>query len=228
MSQKTLAIIGVIAAIVIGAVVVASTYVLGGGDIGLAASSPDFATAEALYHQGRPEAALIHYEKALGQNPGNPEILNGMGISYLAMGRYDDAIVHLEEAYVAEPDDLVITYNLAVSLAEAGWYLDAHDILDRGLAIDPTNYMLLEYKSLLYTGNGEHEVALPYYDRALAVQESHFLMLGKAYSLFQLDQDRAAYTYIDRVLAADPSNELAIYMREAAGFEMLLEGLLAD
>ena len=153
-------IIGVIAAITIGAAVEPSTYVLG-GDIGLATTSPDFATAEALYLQGRPEAALVHYEKALGQNPGHPEILNGMGISYLAMCRYDDAIVHLEEAYVAEPDDLVITYNLAVSLAEAGWYLDAHDILDRGLAIDPSNYMLLEYKSLLYTGNGEHEVALP-------------------------------------------------------------------
>lgn len=51
-------------------------------------------------------------------------------------------------------------------------------------------------------------------------------MPGKADSLFQLVQDRAAYTYNDRVLAADSSNELAIYMREGAGFEMFLEGLL--
>lgn len=46
------------------------------------------------------------------------------------------------------------------------------------------------------------------------------MILGKSYPLFNLGRDRAAHGYVDRVLAIDPSNELPLYTRENAEFEI--------
>ena len=86
--------------------------------------------------------------------------------------------------------------------------------MDLALSKEPDNFMVLEYKALLLTYAGEHATSLDYYDRALATGESETVMLGKAISLFHLGRDQAAYGYIDRVLNSDPSNELALYLRD--------------
>ncbi|UCC84756.1 MAG: tetratricopeptide repeat protein [Gemmatimonadota bacterium] len=96
------------------------------------------------------ERALQEFEIALGQQPGNVEVISGMGYVERRRGNFEVALTHLENAARLDPRDGSLqsevgqTYALLRNYAEA----DAH--YDRALALVPDDAEAYVLRALNY------------------------------------------------------------------------------
>jgi tetratricopeptide (TPR) repeat protein len=83
---------------------------------------------------GRPEEALVHYERALELGPPDalvPRLLVQMGSTLRNVDRNDEAIVLFDNAVARYPDDVALRLFRAFCLATAGRDREALvDVLD--------------------------------------------------------------------------------------------------
>lgn len=75
---------------------------------------------DALRAQGRFDQAFQHYLSALHRNPGNPDAMFRVGISFWYHGKQDQALHHLQQAIAFRPDFSEAHENLGQVLMEMG------------------------------------------------------------------------------------------------------------
>ncbi len=73
-----------------------------------------------LADQGRPEAAIAHYEHALALDPARSDLRVNVGLALMRMGRPEAAIAHYEVALAQVPDRVAARVSLAAALVAAG------------------------------------------------------------------------------------------------------------
>ena len=87
------------------------------------------------------EQAEADFRKALELNPGQPQVLNYLGYSFVEMGRnFDEALGMIEEAVAAQPNSGYIVDSLGWVQFQLGEYADAVTNLERAaelMAVDP-------------------------------------------------------------------------------------------
>ncbi len=87
------------------------------------------------------DQAEADFRKALELNPGQPQVLNYLGYSYLELGiNLDEALELIEQAVAAEPGSGYIIDSLGWGLYQAGKYGEAVEHLERAaelMAVDP-------------------------------------------------------------------------------------------
>ncbi len=87
------------------------------------------------------EAAEADFRKALELNPGQPQVLNYLGYSFVEMGvNLDEALAMIEEAVAARPDSGYIIDSLGWVQYRMGEYAEAVVNLERAaelMAVDP-------------------------------------------------------------------------------------------
>ena len=84
------------------------------------------------------DGALRHGEKARSLVPGDPDILDTVGVIYLKKGQSDEALPLLREAADRAEGDPNTQFHLAQALAGSGKRKDATDLLRVLLARNPT------------------------------------------------------------------------------------------
>jgi Flp pilus assembly protein TadD len=98
------------------------------------------ALAAFLWNNGKPEAALAHWQVAQRLDPANAEAANSLGEVYLRLGRVADAAEQFLRAVRSKPANPVYHFDLANvefllrhDLA-AAWKIDSAEVLQRALA----------------------------------------------------------------------------------------------
>lgn len=82
-----------------------------------------------LFSRGEHALALDAYRRAMRHQPGDAHALNGVAISYAAIGRHDLARQYFELALARAPQDERIHRNFARSLTAQGLQADANALL---------------------------------------------------------------------------------------------------
>jgi len=109
---------------------------------------------------GRPDGALLQYEKALAAEPDNPVILLKAARASSALGNGRDAEKSLRQA-IAKNTGYVTPYQALGELYYAGGeYAKALTILEQALAINPFNPETHRYLSRCYLAGGDRRNAV--------------------------------------------------------------------
>lgn len=111
---------------------------------------------------GRPDQALPHLERAVQQDPHQPELRRALAVVLSALGRHGEAARQLEPAVRAFPDDAELAFSLALAAAAAERFDDAVAAFELALRADPNHARAAYNLGLLY-----HQLDRP--DAALAL-----------------------------------------------------------
>lgn len=129
-----------------------------------------------LQRQGKYEAALESYCKALEIDPSDCVIWYDQGALLASLGRYEEAIVSYDKAISLKlnqsSQESLIYYawaNKGYALCYLGRYDEAFASLDKALKLNPNNSCVWEYRSNLLQHLGRYEDALTSIDKALEV-----------------------------------------------------------
>ena len=90
-----------------------------------------------LQQQGKPDAAIAHYQTALEIEPNSLEFHNGLGGLLVQQRRFDDAIAHFEQAAAIAPNNLAALINLGNVFVQLSRPQRAIGYYRKALAIDP-------------------------------------------------------------------------------------------
>ena len=83
--------------------------------------------AQVLLRDGRPAEAEKAFRDCLKDDPKNPEVLDGFGVSMVMQGRYNDALVPLDKALTISPENGSYRNNRGVARMELGQYKGAEE-----------------------------------------------------------------------------------------------------
>ncbi len=81
--------------------------------------------AQVLLRDGHPIDAEKAFREVLKEDPRNPEVLDGLGVSLVMQGRYQDALAPLQKAVQLAPENGSFRNNLGVAQMELGQYAEA-------------------------------------------------------------------------------------------------------
>ena len=81
--------------------------------------------AQVLLRDGQPVDAEKAFREALKDDPKNPELLDGLGVSLVMQGRYQDALPSLQKAVQLDPQNGSYRNNLGVAQMELGQFKEA-------------------------------------------------------------------------------------------------------
>lgn len=81
--------------------------------------------AQVLLRDGQPVDAEKAFREVLKDEPKNPEVLDGLGVSLIMQGRYQDALPPLQKAVQLAPENGSYRNNLGVAQMELGQYAEA-------------------------------------------------------------------------------------------------------
>lgn len=93
--------------------------------------------AKAFLKTGKPELALAPVSTALEESPGDPKLLQLLGVTKDFSGQHGEAQAYYRDALARAPGDPALTVNLALSLTLTGDYGNAIGVL-QPLAMAPT------------------------------------------------------------------------------------------
>jgi len=83
--------------------------------------------AQVLLRDGRPVEAEKAFRDCLKDDPKNPEVLDGLGVSMVLQGRYKDALVPLDKALTYSPENGSYRNNRGVARMELNQYKGAEE-----------------------------------------------------------------------------------------------------
>lgn len=126
--------------------------------------------ALALDKSGRPQEAVLHFERALAIQPQHAESHNNFANTLASLGRLEDAIRHYREALRLAPDLPQVHQNLGTALAENGQAREAIAHFERALAITPD--FAVAHANLGYTllREGRLDEAIAHLEKAAAAR----------------------------------------------------------
>jgi Tfp pilus assembly protein PilF len=81
--------------------------------------------AQVLLRDGHPVDAEKAFRDVLRDDPKNPEVLDGLGVSLVMQGRYQDALPSLQKAVQLAPQNGSYRNNLGVAQMELGQFAEA-------------------------------------------------------------------------------------------------------
>jgi Tfp pilus assembly protein PilF len=93
--------------------------------------------AQVLLRDNRPAEAEKAFRECLKDDPKNPEVLDGLGVSLLMQARYKDSLAPFDKAVAIAPDNGAFRNNRGVALMELGQFKAAQD--DFGVAAASQN-----------------------------------------------------------------------------------------
>lgn len=157
------------------------------------------ASAENLASSGQPEKAIAEYQLALAKQPGNPDLLEGLGEQQQKLSLYDEAGKTYELALRLNPTSSIAMYNLGKMDVEHGHPAEGVPLLQK--AVDahakpaPTDFYLGYGLAQL----GREEEAVRWLEQAVAsqpsvfIEQSAYFQLARAYQhLGRKEEARAA------------------------------------
>lgn len=163
---------------------------------------------------GRPDAALVRFERALTIAPPIAEILLDRAVALGMLRRFDEAASSCAQAVLMAPDAADAHFLHAEMLMQLGRLADASTSLDRVLGLKPDLLQALKNRGMISLLLGSFEAALTDFDRILILEPQNPDILsdrGQALcSMFRFDE---ALESLDRAIAIDSRAVKALHNR---------------
>jgi tetratricopeptide (TPR) repeat protein len=94
----------------------------------------------ALSALGKPESALLAFQRAIERKPDYAEALCNLGLALANLERFDEAEARYRQAMRADPRCAGAYNNLGILLKEKGLLTEARQAFERAIELDPTNF----------------------------------------------------------------------------------------
>jgi tetratricopeptide (TPR) repeat protein len=94
----------------------------------------------ALGALGKPESAVIAFQRAIEHKPDYAEALCNLGLALANLERFDEAEARYRQAIGADPRCAGAYNNLGILLKEKGRLAEARQAFERAIELDPTNF----------------------------------------------------------------------------------------
>jgi tetratricopeptide (TPR) repeat protein len=120
-------------------------------------------------HNGNPDDAIDHYQKALSLSPDFYPAHNNLGTIYLSRQNFDAAQAQFEDALKANQNDVEAYFNLANVLLTKQRYPDAEREIAEGLQRQPESAFGNFLQGLLYSRTARPELAEKSLQRAVQI-----------------------------------------------------------
>ena len=158
------------------------------------------------------QAAILHYLKALEQDPGHGRALLGLADAYRGTQDAGKAIAVLERYLDRNPRDAAALTRLADAYRKTGRRAPAEDAYRKALDLDPRNRHALMGLGDLYHRDQRYRDALVPWERLLEIDPSLLNILTMVGHMHrkQLDFEQAAQCFA-RALAMAPHNPHAVF-----------------
>ena len=119
--------------------------------------------------EDRWDLAEADFRKSLELNPGQPQVLNYLGYSFVEMGvNMEEAVELIEEAVAAQPDSGYIVDSLCWVQFRMGQYSDAVENLERAAELMPVDPIVNDHLGDAYWAVGRKIEAEFQWKRALS------------------------------------------------------------
>lgn len=169
--------------------------------------------AAALHDDGRLEAAVERYRRAITLDPGYAPAYNNLGVTLRALGRVDEAITIYEQGLRLQDATADLHYNLANALLEQNRAHEAAQHLRIALNAVPGSAASHNNLGMALAAQGDYERAALAFRAAIAAEPgtaaiAHRNLGNVLASLGRLDE---AVAQLERAVALDPQDSAASY-----------------
>jgi tetratricopeptide (TPR) repeat protein len=127
--------------------------------------------ANALADEGKDEAAIAHYQKALQINPNYIRARYNLGNSLGKLGKLNDAVAHWTEVLCLDPNHADAHNNLGCVLLKQGKFDEAVSHFRQALNLKPNDLAVKNNLARAIEDRQKTEQALNYYTRANALAD---------------------------------------------------------
>lgn len=186
--------------------------------------------ARSYLEQGMPDKAAKSLTKLMKESGDDPNIMNLLGLAYLAGGKKERALRVFQKSYLVEPRPST-ALNLSAVLIEMKNFADALLVLHK--VENTENY---EHKERIYLNLGicyeslkQREKALLFYKKALKQNSNHYEAAMKVANYFKLKKlEPKAFPYYNKAknicpTCLDPVEEMSmIYINQEKSKKALL------
>ncbi|MFN7996665.1 MAG: tetratricopeptide repeat protein [Bryobacteraceae bacterium] len=179
----------------------------------LASQSGAYQAALEKYHSKHFEEALPIAEKALREEPANPQYLNLYGSILAALHQPGPAEEHLRKAAALAPDQAAFQLDLGYLLHQERKYVEAVPVLKRAIALDPANLMARFMLARCYVFS-YHELGIPNFAE-LTLEQLNYIV--KRNPRFPAVHHHLALVYINIGEPAKALPELRMELRNDPG-----------
>lgn len=127
----------------------------------------------ALLDEGRLDAAISCFKKALEIEPHRALAENDLGLALFDKGKLEEAIPHLETALAIQPGYVAANVNLGNVLFQSGRVDEAIARYQNALELSPDNVEANDYLACALAQKGQMSEAIPYFKKALEIQPNN-------------------------------------------------------
>ncbi len=168
-----------------------------------------FDRALELERQGKHEAAIAEWKKALALDGGNAKAHTNLGIALAQAGSADDAMTHFRKAVELNPFYAEAHNNLGVALVQAGRYGEAIGHFEAVLRINPDFAQAESNLGVALSQAGRYSEALAHWRRVLAANPDNVAVLVQAAWLLAVCPDPSVRNGAEAVKLAERAARLA-------------------
>lgn len=143
-------------------------------------------------HQAGDRGAAGSFRRALALRPGDPDLLDGLGLALLDAGEAAGALPALRQTVATRPDHPVYRYHLARALEQTGDWTAAAAEYREAIRLAPSVPVPYKGLGLLLERQGDHENALAALERAADLDPGGTVMDGKTRALLEALRRRAS------------------------------------
>lgn len=151
------------------AVAVSDGPITGPGYLPISAVTSDSSRGAPAPAMGDPAAARAAFERALVENPNDPETLNNLGRTLLTLGQTGEAIKRFERAIAIAPGKAAYHFNLARTVALLGHLDQAVAEYREAVRQSPDDYASQFNLAMALQEKGDTDAAIPEFQKAITL-----------------------------------------------------------
>ncbi len=151
------------------AVAVSDGPITGPGYLPMSAVAADSSRSAPAPAMGDPAAARAAFERALVENPNDPETLNSLGRALLTLGQTGEAIKRFERAIAIAPGKAAYHFNLARTVAFLGHLDQAVAEYREAVRQSPDDYASQFNLAMALQEKGDTDAAIPEFQKAITL-----------------------------------------------------------
>jgi predicted O-linked N-acetylglucosamine transferase (SPINDLY family) len=173
--------------------------------------------------QGKHQAALIAYERALSIQPSEPDVLINSASSLVELRRYQEAIPILDLALSLNPHIPEAWSNKGMALSKLNLYQESIEAYDQALELNPNFCEAWSNRSVPLIKLKRYSEAILACDKALMLKPDYSEALSnKGNALLEQKRYQEALSYFDQALSLKPGSTEALANKATTLHELRL------
>jgi tetratricopeptide (TPR) repeat protein len=164
-------------------------------------------SAFGMAKEGRYEAAIAEWQKALELSPDDDKAHSNVGLLLASLGRFSEAVPHFEEVLRVNPAYPDAHSNLGVALAGVGRLNEATAEFEKALEVNPASAEAHNNLGRALAREGKLDEAIAHYQRAAEITpESASIQNNFGVALARQGRLDEAITHFEKALSLGPES----------------------